>query len=337
MGNRQAIGAGLGASEIAAALGVHPHKARLDLWLEKTGQAAPFEGNERTAWGLDVEPALRQWYADRCGRPIVVPRESLYHAEVPWLRATPDGLVLEEADAEVSLDLSPVAALDAGLVSHGFEAKNVGRHSAHRWGAPGTDEVPIEYLFQAQQNMAVTGLSRWVLVPCLAGDPPTEYVVERDDELIAEAIDGARAFWHLVEARELPPVDGSDAWADFLVERYPFARDDYVKASAEDEDRVARLREVRVALRDLEVQRAQLENELKVSIGACAGLETAVGRITWKPARPRTIVDWESIAVNIAAERGVTDVEMLARVRAHTRESKASRPFTVPRSWAKES
>ncbi len=320
----QLIGAGLGASEVAAALGLHPYKTRLGLWLEKTGQAPPFAGNERTAWGLDVEPALRQWYADRVGRPITVPERSLYHPELPWLRATPDGLVLRGLDERFGY-------------SHGFEAKNVGRHSAHRWGTPGSDEVPIEYLFQAQQNLAVTGLDRWVVVPSIAGDPPAIYEVARDDELIAEMLEGARAFWALVESRTEPPVDGSEAWASLLAERHPFAREDYRRASDEDNARAARLREVRLALRDLEAQRDQLENELKAAIGECAGLETAVGRITWKPTKSRTTVDWEAVAVNLAGDYGVSDDALEARVRANTKQGKASRPFNVPRAWSKES
>ena len=336
MTERQTIGPGLGASEVAVALGLHPYKTRIELWLEKVGAAEGFTGNARTDWGLEVEPALRRWYAGQVGRPILVPRESLYHPELPWLRATPDGLVLDSVDAGLADALTPARALQVGLVDHGWEAKNVGRQSCHRWGTPGSDEVPIEYLFQAQQNLAVTGLRRWIVVACLAGDPPATYAVERDDELISEMLEGARRFWHLVETRTEPDIDGSEAWGALIAERYPFARDDYRRGSTEVDVLATRLHELRIAVRDLGAEEDELVNRIKAAIGESAGIDTAVGRITWKPIKPRTIVNWEAVAVNLAADRGVSDEDLEARVRANTKQSKASRPFNVPRSWSKE-
>lgn len=315
---------GIGASEIAAALGLNPYKTPLELWLEKTGQAPGFSGNSRTEWGLDVEPALRTWYVRRHDLAVWVPSGSLFHDVHPWMRATPDGIALREIGGQ------------APAWDHGFEAKNIGRHSAHRWGEPGTDQVPMEYLLQAQQGMAVTGLSRWVIVACIAGDPPAEYPIERDDDLIAQMVEGGQAFMRLVEHGIEPEVDGSPAWAEYLAEKYPHASEDYAVPTIEDEKRIASLRDVRRAIRDLESMESELENHLKQRIGARAGIDSAVGRITWKPQRGRELVDWESIAVNLAQHAGISDRDLNARIAANTRSAKPSRPFNVPRSWSEK-
>lgn len=317
---------GIGGSEIAAALGLNAYKTPLELWLEKTGQAPGFEGNDRTEWGLDVEPSLRNWYVRRHNLAVLVPTESMYHEEHSWMRATPDGIALREnpAEREVYWD-------------HGFEAKNVGRHSAHRWGEPGTDQVPIEYLLQAQQGMAVTELKRWVIVACIAGDPPAEYPIERDDELIGQIIDGGAAFWRLVEAGTPPEIDGSEAYSVYLAERYPFSREDYRQADAEAERNVAALRDVRATLRELEQREATLSNLIKAAIGENAGLATSLGRLTWKPQRGRELIDWEAIAVNLAAEYGVSEKQLQARIAANTSQAKGSRPLRLPRSWSTDS
>ena len=61
----QVIGPGLGASEVCAALGLHPYRSPLALWEEKCGEREPFAGNDFTEWGLLVEGPLLKWYERR--------------------------------------------------------------------------------------------------------------------------------------------------------------------------------------------------------------------------------------------------------------------------------
>jgi putative phage-type endonuclease len=318
---RQQIGSnGIGGSEIAAALGLNPYKSPLELWLEKTGRRPGFQGNARTEWGLDVEPALRSWYVRAHDLAVLVPAASLYHPEHTWLRATPDGIALREDPGE------------APMWDHGFEAKNVGRRSAHRWGEPGTDEVPIEYLLQAQQGMAVASLHRWVIVASIAGDPPAEYIVHRDREIIEMIVDGGSAFMALVADDVEPEIDASEAWSDHLAERYPHARDTYATATATDDELAAELRSVRDQIDSFADVEAEIVHRLKASIGSWSGLDTAVGRFTWKPQRARQIVDWSAIAHHLAAAAGL---DLAPLVELHTSSAKPARPFNVPRTWRK--
>lgn len=47
------------------------------------------------------------------------------------------------------------------------------------------------------------------------------YFIERDEELIAILIELERRFWHHVETRTPPPLDGSEASTELLSRLYP--------------------------------------------------------------------------------------------------------------------
>src|SRR5262245_57888005 len=96
-------------------------KGRAELWLEKTGQAEPFEGNAFTRWGEALEPVIRQAYAERTGRAVRQPRETVRHAAFAWMLCHPDGVS------------------DDGRLQ---EFKNT--RNPDNWGDEGTDNVPVE-------------------------------------------------------------------------------------------------------------------------------------------------------------------------------------------------
>lgn len=85
---------GIGASEIAAAVGLSPFKTRLELWQEKTGRkAAPdLSGNANVQFGVRAEEHLRGLYLAE--HPDMTgdyhPFDILYQTEYPWLTCTLD-------------------------------------------------------------------------------------------------------------------------------------------------------------------------------------------------------------------------------------------------------
>lgn len=317
----------LGASEAAAALGLHPFKAPLTLWLEKTGQLPRFEGNEHTTWGNDVEPALREWFCREFNATIWVPPASLISAEHPWMRATPDGIVLADPV------LSGTEIVEPSYPLHwrsGFEAKNAGWRSAHRWGEPGTDEVPVEYLIQCQQGLCVTGVDSWHLVASIGGTPPAVYEIARDDELIGMIVEGGAAFMRHVEDGTPPPIDGTDAWAGYVREKYPWASDDYVKAGPGEELLVTEWKAVTAELDRLERAESELKNRIASAIGPASGMETSLGRVHFKPRKGGP--DYKAALEALAAADGLTRDDLATLLSDNQRRE--SRPLVRPRGWA---
>lgn len=319
---------GIGASEIAAALGMSPYQTPLELWLKKIGEAPESEDSEAGLWGLTVEPALRRWYERRAGMPIWHPPRSMFHPEVPWMRSTPDGIAMNGPVPATGDERPPRELWD-----HGFEAKNTNWRHAHRWGEPGTDDVPFEHILQCHQGMAVCGLASWRVVAAVGGMPPAVYVLQRDDDLIDRMLAGGAAFWQHVVDRTPPPVDASAAWGEYAARRYPFAVDQSVVATAEQEAKAARLREVRLRQDEDKELRGLLENELKVAIGDHSGLATTMGTITWRPSKPVSAVDYEAAFFDLATAANLTESARLAIEESHKSEHKAARPFVVPRAW----
>lgn len=279
---------GITATDIAAIVGVHPYKSAVDVWSEKMGHAKPFEGNDRTKWGVLLEPVLRSDYEERKGVRVEV-RGTLEHDDWPWMKATPDGLVYEGADVHPD---------------RGLEIKCHTIHLAYLYGAPGSDEVPDYELCQVGWNMAVTELQRWDLVAFIDGQP-IDYTIERDQELIETLYERAQKFrTDYVLTGEPPPPDGTAAYTAWLNSKHKadnaLAALVRVEGEVETMRNVERLRGLRDEIAALEAQEGIVVQALKARIGDNAGIEWPNGkpaptkgkskgippcdRITWKRA-----------------------------------------------------
>lgn len=173
---------GLGASEVAAALGLSPYETPLELYLRKTGQLDGPAETEAMRMGTLLEPVLEQLYTERTGKPIldrqVVLRDDSYG--VPLL-ATLDA---------INADARPVELKTTGA----WNAKAIGEG----------DELPEHWLLQAHQQMLLHGCL-WVDFGILIGGQKFEVrTVERNQDLIDAVLPKLAAFWRCVETRTPP-------------------------------------------------------------------------------------------------------------------------------------
>lgn len=122
----------LGASEIAAVLGLNPHRSPYDVWVEKTADR-PTESppTEDTVRGHAMEPVIEAILEHRGIR--LAPGGEWRMAGTPIV-AHPDRLLV--------------------MRPGGYEMKAPRRWSK-AWGEDGTDDAPMEYLVQVQVQMAV--------------------------------------------------------------------------------------------------------------------------------------------------------------------------------------
>ena len=84
----------LGASEMAAVLGVDDHKTALDLYNEKIGLVPPFAGNNQTKRGLRLEEIAAQEYTEATGRKVQRRQTELIHPEHGFIRGHIDRRVV---------------------------------------------------------------------------------------------------------------------------------------------------------------------------------------------------------------------------------------------------
>ena len=98
-----------------------------------------------------------------------------------------------------------------------FEAKTASAYKAGEW----EDSIPDEYMIQIQHYMAVTGYQGAYIAVLIGGNAFRWKFVDRDEELIHMLISLEEDFWRHVQNGTPPALDGSNASARFLAERFP--------------------------------------------------------------------------------------------------------------------
>ncbi len=278
---------GLGASEVAAVLGLDPFSTALDVYLEKTGQAAPFPENRFMRWGKRLEAVIADEYAEQHPEYRLRPSGTLVGPE-PWMLATPDRLIVDQdglaslGDRVAAGDMDEPEAV-AAATTHGLECKSRGHFNADAWGETGTDEVPHSVAVQCHWGMIVTGLRRWDVAVLLGGNDYREFTLTWDDAIALELVARARAFWfdHVL-AKVHPPFTGADSDHRFLLKTYPGHTGEMVPATPEVGEWATLLQVHRAAIETHEAEKSRLEAHLKEFIADRLGVEGPFGKITWK-------------------------------------------------------
>lgn len=191
---------GIGGSDASVVCGVSRYKSPVELWLEKTNQLQPQEAGEAAYWGTQLESLVRAEFTKRTGIEVKIVSQLLQSEEHPFMLANLDGV------CEVP-DLGPVI----------FEAKTASAYKTGEW----EDAIPDEYALQIQHYMAVTGYQGAYIAVLIGGNTFRWKFIERDEDLISMLIELESAFWNHVQDMTPPPLDGSEASAKFLSERFP--------------------------------------------------------------------------------------------------------------------
>lgn len=300
----------IGASEVAAILGLDPWKAPVDIWLEKTGRAERDAMSEAAEWGLRKEPIVLDKYRELHGVELVQPG-TLIHPEVDLLAATPDSIVVP------SLQLH----LDAGSEcwERDVQVKCPRERQRAFWGEPGSDDIPEHYWLQVQAEMAVTGLDTADVVALFGGDTYVEYCVARDEATISDMLEAVQRWWrdHVV-ADVSPEVTGRNA-ERILLRRHPKSNGEIIDAPA---TLLPWIEKVRQAKRYEAQAKALLEEarpRVIEAIGDNKGLCGEWGRITYSTVNRKPKVDWEGVARALSPP-----ADLIAQ---HTSEPEPSRRF----------
>lgn len=181
---------GIGASEIAAMLGLNPYQTPVQLWLTKTGKDEGFTGNYATRRGQHLEAFVLATYAEHYPDSIVEA-----HPDIPSMLAHPD-----VPQARCSLD-ALAHNRDTSLV---VEIKTAGHRQRGKWA---DDALPDAYALQVMYQLAVTGLDLGHVAADIAGDY-VERVVVRDDAMCDRLINAVAKWWHdHVVADVMPKLD----------------------------------------------------------------------------------------------------------------------------------
>ena len=253
---------GIGGSDASVGCGINKYKSPVELWLDKTDQLPPQEAGEAAYWGTQLESIVRAEFTRRTGIEVTKPDVILQSEEHPFMLANLDG-VCEVPDVGACI----------------FEAKTASAYKAGEW----EDTIPDEYQLQIQHYMAVTGYAGAYIAVLIGGNTFRWKFVERDEELISMLIELESAFWNHVQDCTPPPLDGSDAAAKFLSERFPTSKPtSHITLPDTAADLLAQYDEACAELEAVTERKQKAENLLKEMLGDNEVGTTAGRVITWK-------------------------------------------------------
>lgn len=207
---------GIGASEIAAVLGISPWESPFSLYWRKVN-GWDFEPSAEMEWGNRLEDAVAQKYADDHGCALA-PGQLEQHPVYDWMLATPDRYVDDRTRG-----IQPSRLLEL----------KTAHSTAEGWGESGTGDVPVHYRAQVLWQMAVTDIEPCDIAVLIGGSDYREYTVQWDQRDIDTMFEHGRRFMARLEAGDPPPLDDHHATLTTVKRLHPDLDDVDVEVPAD--------------------------------------------------------------------------------------------------------
>lgn len=223
---------GIGASEIAAVLGISPWESPFSLyWRKANGWET--DPTAEMSDGQRLEPVIANWWTetwDPNENLAVVPCGLVAHPERPWQLATPDRTIHEichtcEVRApewygcsdcmNTQLGSPPLAVLECKYVAHSWDG----------WGEAGTDQIPVHHRAQVLWQCDVVGVDQWYLAAFGPGGF-RPYLGRSDERDLAVMREYGRRFMDRLESGDPPPIDEHTATLATLKQLHPDLREE---------------------------------------------------------------------------------------------------------------
>jgi len=235
--------------------------------------------------GTLLEGGILDFYDQELDVKVARQSGTFVHPHEDWMGASPDGF--HEEDGELVI----------------VDAKT--SRDRHKWGAAGSDDVPVDYACQLQWYAAVLGahfdkpvrrLDVAVYFP--VHDEFSIFNIAPDEELQQKLIEKCREWWyrHII-SNVAPPIDHGTL-ATKLVNQTPHGNDNFMELDAGTADIVERLKEVKKDIASLTKEKGMLENTIKEVVGTNLGLVGNGHRVTWKEQKGRSSWDTKQLAVD---------------------------------------
>lgn len=262
---------GIGASEVAAILGISPWETPFSLYLKKTHQVPPTEENDAMRRGHYLEDAVVQWWMHETGEQVIKASAAdiIYvHPEFPYMRVTPDRIVKGRKKI--------------------LEVKS----TAIQMG----ETIPDYYLAQVTYQMYVTGIHQAELIYIQGGLTFGRFIVDYDEEFAEFIAAKVTEFWNenVLGGKEPDAI----CVEDLAVKVPKSTPEKSVTADESALDQIAVLREKKAMYEALGDEITDLQNSLKMFMEDSEALLDTDGNIllTWKSGKDKTSFDSKRFA-----------------------------------------
>lgn len=254
---------GIGASEVAAVIGISPWDSPFSIWLKKTGQVPPTEETIAMHLGHLLEPVIAKLWEESTGWKIIKTsaKDIIYQdPEHPWRKVTPDRFAYE---IDPATGKKSKCLLEFKSTSQDFDP----------------EDLPPYYVAQCQYQMLVTGIHVNYLCWLTNGRYYNHSRLEYDKEFaefIASRVD--EFFLENVKGNKEPELISVSDW------NYKGSTPNTaIEADSEAVEDIGRLREVNTSIAELEAKQEALKDKLKLYMGENESI-TLGGSVlaTWK-------------------------------------------------------
>lgn len=264
----------LGGSDVGAVLGMNTYSSPYTVWAEKTGKLPPFEGNEWTRLGNDLEHYVAQRFSEASGFKLVNDSATWRNDKYPHLHANFD---------------RKVVGMKAGV-----ECKLTSELNAKKYK---NGEFPDRFYAQCVEYLCVTEFEKWFLAVLIYGKGIKIYQMTRipddtkpewceasvyvDDAEIEALAKATGAFWNDYVLTGNPPmVDGSDSTSETLRTIYPESNGDAVSLMAYEHD-LKQYMTLSSLLDDVKKQREEVANRIKEFMGEASKGVANNFKVSW--------------------------------------------------------
>lgn len=255
----------LGATDVTALLCLNNYTSPYELWLEKTGQAAPKilteEQEDLFWWGHALEPIIVQrWIEKNPDWEVVSANAFVIDSEHQFLCKNTDREIRNKKTGEIAI----------------LEAKTVASSAFKHWKLG----VPLNYYTQGQDYLGVYGYDRvfFALFIMDARDLKT-FEVLRDDAYIGEIRDLSVKFWN---ENVLARVAPDKTVYDFASTH---ATDESITSTPEIELAITQLKSAKLDKKRIEETIEALEEPIKLFLGEksiiVSAADTKTKLVTW--------------------------------------------------------
>ena len=250
---------GIGGSDAGAVCGLNPYSSAMKVFRDKTSEIVEETDSEAIRIGHDLEEYVAKRFMEATGLKV---RRSNYlyrSKEHPFMIADVDRLVIGE---------------DAGL-----ECKTASAYSADKWA---DGNIPLHYMMQCYHYMAVTGKRVWYIAAVILGREFTYRKLVWDEAVISNLTAIEEDFWqNHVLTGQIPPPDGSRACDEVIAQYFSKAKEDSVIELTGFDEKLGRRRDILQKIAELETEKKQIEQEVKLVMGEHELARSRQYRVSW--------------------------------------------------------
>lgn len=257
----------LGASEVAAVLGLSKYKSAFGVWSDKVNGSEELE-NIHIEFGNWMEPHIRAEFPKRFkkyeGIDILVMAYPfmLHHPLHEFMSVNLDGIVIHPERG-------------TGVI----EIKTAGEMQWKEWQ---DDDLPDAYYCQIQQELHITGLS-YAYVVALVGKRLLWKFIPRNDEFIASMTKILVEFWnnHII-TKEAPLPAGYADDAKILKDLYYSEDAGKVAEMHQYQTDYDRYKELTVNIKELQMEQEAIKQKFMQTMGTAEIGFIGNKKVTWK-------------------------------------------------------